>query len=441
MRLAVKSYFKIIKISGYKNVPTNGPTIFVANHPSTLIDPIVIGTLLPREFYFLAAVEFMGKGIIRWVLHHRFHMIPVYRPSTRPEDASKNKDVFKMCYAHLAKGDSILIFPEGSSETSKRLRPLKTGTARMALASFKLTGVPVQIVPIGLNYSDAHSFQSNLFISVGEPILTDTKELNEISDEFEKAKVLTVLIENRLKENLIHVEDESLDAFFEKVTFLTNHLPKDPNTDEISQKNQFALDKEIEEGMHFYAVNQPEILESINRKLDNYIQSAKFYGISETSISTIRTKISWADYFRIIFGIPVFVFGFLANFIPYYATIWLFTKFKVNVAFQASIVMSIGLVFFLIWYISLGVIANNITNLWWMGFLVSILFYLTGKFALTYLRLANSMREKGNLIRLWRRKRNIVTTLYTDRNEILREIKMYGQEFKLTQQERVPRSK
>ena len=440
MRFALRSYFKIIKISGYKNVPTQGPTIFVANHPSTLLDPIVIATMLPRIFYFLAAEEFMSKGMLKWILRHWIHMIPVYRPSNRPEDANKNKDVFEMCYARLAKGGSILIFPEGSSESSKRLRPLKTGTARMALASYKLTGVPVKIAPIGLNYSDSHSFQSNLFISVAPPISTDDPKIQSVTDDFEKAKLLTTTIENSLKANLIHVEDESLDAFFKKVTFITNHLPRNANEDEASQKEIFALDKEIQEGMHFYAANKPEVVESLSRKLDTYIQRAKFYGITETSISTIKSNVSWGDYFRIIFGIPVFVFGFLANSIPYYATIWLFRKLKVSHAFQGSIAFSIGLIFFLAWYISLGVIANNITGLWWMGVLLPVFCYITGKFALTFLSLAKSMNEKGILLRIWKRNRNVIKSLYVERSEILKEMKMYGEEYRSSLQNQVSES-
>jgi 1-acyl-sn-glycerol-3-phosphate acyltransferase len=253
MHLALSTYFKIIKVTGKENIPVQGPIIFVANHPSTLMDPVVIGALIKPQIYFLAAAEFMGKGIVTKIMGSLFNMIPVYRPDTLPNKASKNSDVFEKCYAHLSSNGAILIFPEGSSATEKRLRSLKTGTARIALGTEKNNDVQVQIVPIGLNYTDPHTFQSDVFVSIGKPILTSIPELNDITDEFKRAKALTAIIEKRLKENLIHIEDERLELLFEKIATISKHELQSVAGKKLSIKDRFELSIDIQKGLEFYA--------------------------------------------------------------------------------------------------------------------------------------------------------------------------------------------
>lgn len=430
MRLTLKSYFKVLKVTGKENIPADGPIIFVANHPSTLMDPVVIGAIVRQQLYFLAAAEFMGKGIITWLMQKLFNMIPIYRPNTLPDKSVKNGDVFEKCFMHLSNKGSILIFPEGSSITEKKLRPLKTGVARIAFGTEKQHDVQVHIVPIGLNYSDPHSFQSELYVRIGKPILTSDIDALQMEDEFEKAKALTQIIEDRLKENLIHLEDEKLEALFDKVRRVSAHELRVANHQKLGLEDKFKLDQEIQEGMAYYANKHPEVLEMITRNLDNYIRRSEFYGVNDSTISKGVGQISWYDYIRIILGIPVFVIGFLANSLPYYTTIRIFRRLKIDPSFHGSIGMSLGMVLYLIWYIGWGVYVSNFTGYWWFGFLIITVVYLTGRFTLKYLSLIFQMRQQGKLNRLLRKDRNVLETLFEERNEIIKEIVMYSEKYK-----------
>lgn len=427
MRLTLSTYFKIIKVTGKENIPTQGPIIFVANHPSTLMDPVVIGAIVKPEIYFLAAAEFMGKGMVTWLMGSLFNMIPVYRPDTLPDKASKNNDVFEKCYAHLAKKGSILIFPEGSSTTEKRLRTLKTGTARIALGTEKNNDLKVQIIPIGLNYTDPHTFQSDLFVSIGKPIYTSDLELSSVTDEFEKAKALTQIIEDKLKENLIHIEDERLEALFDKIATISKHELQSFEGKKPSIEERFELSVDIQKGLEFYAKKHPEVLQIINRKLDNYIKRANFYGITDASVARGSAKVSWFDYGRIILGIPIFGFGYATNALPYFFSIWAVRKMKVEDSFQGSIGLSLGFVSYLIWYMGWGIFFSNITHLWWAGFVLFIVVYLTGRFTLSYIRLIKNIRQQGNLKRLLKKNRNLLESLQDERAQVMNDIVMYSE--------------
>ena len=427
LRLALNSYFKTLKVSGQENIPKNAPIIFVANHPSTLMDPVVIGALLKPKLYFLAAAEFMGKGIVPSLMSSWFNMIPVYRPDTLPDKAKKNSDVFEKCYAHLAKNGSILIFPEGSSETALHLRTLKTGTARIVLGAEKTSNINVHIIPIGLNYTDPHSFQSDLFVNIGKPILARENELLTPADDFEKAKHLTTIIENKLKENIIHIEDVRLESLFEKIALISKHEIQSVVGEKPSLADRFYLSQDIQKGLSDYAKNHPRLLKITTRKLDNYIQRVNFYNITDVSVAKGSGGIKWIDYLKILLGIPVFSFGYITNAGPYFFSSWALKKLNVRTAFQGSIGLSIGVISYLTWYISWGIFASRLFNLWWVGIALFLVVYISGLYALFYLRLVKNLKQQGKLNRLLKRNRNIFESLQEERNQIIKDIRAYAQ--------------
>ena len=65
-RLTIWGYFRRVKIVGREKIPKTGPYIFVANHPSAFMDPIVVASSLQPQVYFIAAGEYVGKGLKGW---------------------------------------------------------------------------------------------------------------------------------------------------------------------------------------------------------------------------------------------------------------------------------------------------------------------------------------------------------------------------------------
>jgi 1-acyl-sn-glycerol-3-phosphate acyltransferase len=101
-------------------------------------------------------------------------MIPIQRKHDTNQKKYNNEQIFQKCFDHLAKGGTILIFPEGTSVHKRILNEIKTGTARIALGAeqandFRLN---LKIVTFGLNYSNPASFRSEVFVN--EKILRNT---------------------------------------------------------------------------------------------------------------------------------------------------------------------------------------------------------------------------------------------------------------------------
>jgi len=92
MRLALRGFFHKIEVMGREHIPAKGPFILVSNHPSALMDPIVIATALSRALHFIAAAEFFGGRFTSRLLSSQFNMIPVLRPGKKATKETDNED-------------------------------------------------------------------------------------------------------------------------------------------------------------------------------------------------------------------------------------------------------------------------------------------------------------------------------------------------------------
>ena len=115
--------------------PTDGPVIIAANHRSFL-DPFVIATMARRPLYYVAKKELFARRWQAWLLN-ALGAFPVDR-------GNADQSMVETAKAILARGDSVLIFPEGTRTRPGSLGKPKRGVGRLALE----TGAPV--VPVAV---------------------------------------------------------------------------------------------------------------------------------------------------------------------------------------------------------------------------------------------------------------------------------------------------
>lgn len=167
MRIALSVYYRKRHYIGFENVPATGPVIFACNHPNSFLDAMIIGAHLKRETHFLARSDVFNTPLKLWILS-QFKMMPIYRLSEGKEDLGKNKDTFDKCHAVFRKGGAVLMFSEGLCIQEMRLRPLKKGTARIAM-EYSKDGSPLMIIPTGLNYFKPTKAREDIMIAMDAP--------------------------------------------------------------------------------------------------------------------------------------------------------------------------------------------------------------------------------------------------------------------------------
>jgi len=407
----------------------------------------------------------MGRGLKSWIYRKQLNMIPVFRPSTTTgETASMNKEMFSQCYDLLAAGGAVLVFPEGTSVTEKRVRKLKTGTARIALGTRDhSSGVEVSIVPVGLNYANPHRFQSEVFVNIGEPVTT-----KGFTSDQEGTAALTAEIERRLRATVLHVQYEELDSVVKKAELIMKSRPGLParpddsvgragkagtkrdeqgatiDTNGASREagEEFQLRQRLIQSIQTMHEAQPEILRQIETRLDAYLGKIRQMGISDSSIAALAPIDTALERFRLFWGRPLFFIGFLINAIPYYSTVFAFRKLDlfqragasprkrdVNPAFRGSIAIAIGMVVFCLWYLGWATASVLLSGLWWVGLIALLVFYLTGLFTLRYIGWTMVADQKSKVRKLLGKGSYLYSELIVERREILQAITRMTQEF------------
>ena len=430
-QLTVTAYFRSIYVQGKEYVPPKGkPVIFAANHPSSFMDPILLAVNLKRSLYFLARGDiFKNKFVGR--LFDKLHMIPVYKPDLSPGQTHKNEMIFEKCHVHLGQNSTVMIFPEGTSKTERRLRPIKTGVARIALGAeakynFELD---LSIVPIGLNYSNPHNFKSDVFVNIGEPIQVSEYKDIYLKDPKEGVLQLTERVKIELEKRIVIIEDERFEKLIQQIEILYRSKLRDESKLQGKAAQDFYLSQDIVKAVEYYAKNNPELLKEFEKKITYYLKELKGLKIRDTQIrtSSISFRFIWTMLYFIA-GFPLFLYGLVTNVLPYKLAEFISSKILIREDFVGSIKIAVGMLVFLLLYGVDAFVFGAFTNVLW-GVLFCISLYPIGLFTVDYIKTYYKVRGTVKYMKLFMQKSNLVIHLKTTREELVEELELRKKEF------------
>lgn len=429
-RLTANAYFRSIYIKGKENIPKDKPVIFAANHPSSFMDPILLGVHLNRSLYFLARGDIFKNKMVR-KLFDKLHMIPVYKPDLSPDQVHKNEMIFEKCYEYLERNKAVMIFPEGISKTERRLRPIKTGIARIALGAEEKNNFNLDlcIVPIGLNYSNPHYFKSDVFVNIGAPISVSEYQEDFLKDSKEGVLQLTDRVKSELEKRIVIIEDEQLEKLIRQIEILYRSKLREQNKQQEKATQDFYLSQDIVEAVQYYAKNHPEILQDFEQKISVYLKRLKRLKIRDTQIRSSET--SFPVFLRLLyftFGFPLFLFGLITNIIPFKIVELIPSKVTIREDFVGAVKMATGMLIFLITYLVEASIFGYLTNfLWAILFILSL--YPAGLFTVDYFKKYYQVRGTIKYLRIFMKKGDLIANLKTTRQELVDELEMRKEDF------------
>ena len=165
-RIGIRFYCRDMQINKKELLKLEGPLLLAVNHPNSFIDAIIFCTLLNKPVYSLARGDAFKNKFFAKILYG-VNMFPVYRVSEGVENMDENYKTFELCKDIFKKKGIVLIFSEGRCVNEWHLRPLKKGTARLALSSWE-EGIPLKVLPVDVNYSSFKKFGKNIKLFFGE---------------------------------------------------------------------------------------------------------------------------------------------------------------------------------------------------------------------------------------------------------------------------------
>ena len=140
-----------VEVRGEKNLPERDPFLLVANHDSHL-DTLILLSLFPlrrlgRIRPVAAADYWLSSAPKRFVAKTCLNVLPVVRGG----GAAAGEDPLSPLSEALSRGESLILFPEGTRGEPEVLERFRTGAARLALDHPGVPVVPVYLANTGRN--------------------------------------------------------------------------------------------------------------------------------------------------------------------------------------------------------------------------------------------------------------------------------------------------
>jgi len=425
VNFSFRRYYRKVQCVHQDRIPQNMPVIFAPNHQNALMDALAVLYTTHGQPVFLARADIFKNPIQARVLHF-LKIMPVFRIRDGAENLSQNDEIFQAALNVLSTRHQLCLMPEGNHGDKRRLRPLVKGIFRIAfLTEEKLdNSLPVQIVPVGIDYGHYQNFRNTLLVIYGEPI-----DVSRFMPQYRenKARAMNMLREflaERLRKLMIDIRnDEYYDVIYELRGIYTPVLLARNHQSIRDLYTSFVADKAMTSKLDEMADMQPQNMESLAQKVRTFHDSVvsmrfRYWLFDNRSWGFLRIL---GSLLLLLTGLPVFIYGWIHNYIPYRIPVKFLKIKKVkDPQFFSSFKFVLGFLLFPLVYLLFFIVFLLITGNGWLGLLYLISLPVSGWLAFSYYILYRkteasirfryrSLKKDPELIRIKELRRDIIS--------------------------------
>ena len=351
-RSLVSVWFREINIVDDENIPPEGGVIFIAWHPSGLIDPMLLNASLPGKISIIAKHTLFKLPVIGRLLRSAGG-VPIERAqdsNDRAGASARNAQMLGEVSSVVANGGRLMIFPEGTTHADSGVRKVRSGAGRILLAARREAlekGLPEpQLVPIGLHYSNSQRFRERAAVvierSMEFPPPPDLVADEEVQDQSDRAWVAHVteaigtelerasLSKTSWRERTLIWKGRSL-AYAERARMNEGKLEKP------SYAQAVLGARRVRAGWDFMALHKPELASEIVEEAEEHFESLEHRGITPYDVDARPERLSASGFMKAFFSwlwAGAWMFGLiswgamLGNIVPYKANALLVRRMK-----------------------------------------------------------------------------------------------------------------
>lgn len=317
VRGLVRLYYPRFEVSNAERIPASGPALFAANHPNSVLDPVVVGISVKRPVRFLAKAPLFKVPVFGSVLR-ALGMLPAYRESDDPTQVSKNAESLGAGADLLVKGEAFGIFPEGKTHDAPKVEMVRSGAARIAMQAVDQGAKGLKIVPLSINYEDKERFRTAVWVRVGEPIDADAWVQQHGGDTRHAMRALTRELERQLKELTVHFNEESWAGLLPDVERFF------PPPADLAQSPAagIKLRKRIADGMNYFLATDKPRAKSAAAQMTKHREAIARLGLEMRSPLLNRRGLAlfahmlWEPIWLLVLLLPALA-GTLHHFLPF----------------------------------------------------------------------------------------------------------------------------
>src|SRR5688572_3807723 len=264
----------------------DGPVLVVANHPNSLLDPLVIFRVAGRPTRPLAKAPLFNQAFIGTLLR-LLGGLPVYRAQDDASQMHRNEETFRGAIAALHNGDAVQIYPEGKSHSEPSLVPMRTGAARIALGAEQQRDwkLGLRIVPIGLTYERKSLFRGRVLAVIDDAFTIQHLRTAYEQDPVAAARQLTDEIGERLHDVTLNVAEhrdaqliDTAERLYVREKGVSGFRERDPLAERLPRLRAFAR------GLAWLREHEPERHQRLARAVARYRRRAELLGVREGDV-------------------------------------------------------------------------------------------------------------------------------------------------------------
>ncbi len=317
-------YYRHFYILHQENIPKKGePTIVIANHQNGLMDAMaILHTMYQdhRQPVFIARGDIFKKDGVARILRF-LKIMPTFRSRDgNRSDIESNLALYNRAARVLKSGGTIVIFPEATHQHGHFMNTFKKGFCRIAFSAEEMNDfqLGVKVLPLNIHYSNYFNFRSDLMVTVGEPF-TYEEFFDTYKENHDRAYLaLNEKARARVKEI---TPDIDIPEYYNEIEALTQMMSKSL----LKQKglrtsylpNQKDAAMTIIANLKQFKNEKPERFELLMSQTREYTTLLQQRGLHHW---VINRKLSIFRFILrsilMLLSLPLFIFGYINNFIP-----------------------------------------------------------------------------------------------------------------------------
>ncbi len=342
--IAIRVFYGKIEVAGLENIPKDVPILIASNHPNGFLEPIIMACLFPRPLHFMVRGDVFRKKWLNPILVNT-NQIPIFRFKDGFSELRKNDANLQEAYKVLDKGAAIILFIEGGTQNIKKLRPFQKGLARMASSYLSREGGrdDLHILPVAINFVSPFVLRSRVALNIEKPF--EAKRYFDDSDaKTTQIKRLTDDLYDQIQPLAFHVSNDERQSILNKTLKFAEGLLPIPFLPIVSyQPSYWKYFKSVSDAID--KMDDQQILD-FEKEINN---------LGDIGENSVKRTAKW-PILNVLLAILLFVpamVGLVLNIIPGSIAQLLAKKVlkKDNTVFRASIILSSGVGFYVVYYL------------------------------------------------------------------------------------------
>ena len=370
-------WFREIDIVDHENMPPEGGLMYITWHPSGLIDPMLMTSVLPGQLSTVAKHTLFRIPLLGRLLKAS-GFVPVERAQeTKNPDHSrqKNAEILDGLSHKLARGGSVLIFPEGETHGDSTIRKVRSGAARILLAAIRqakeLGFPPPSVIPVGLHYSESQRFRERAAVVVERamelPDIPPTSEDGEGEDRdrawvSEVTEMFTIELQ-RVNHSKTTWAERTMIWKGRSLVYAEKQRQEGEDLLKPSYASSVLAARRLRAGWEFMARERPEDTQALAQRCQAHFDRLDQRGLTPYDVDSRPNQLTLFGYGKYFFQwiwALVWMFGLVTwsaiagNYVPYKMNgllSWGMKRTSVDTSVVGSVKVLSAVLMFPIWWV------------------------------------------------------------------------------------------